>query len=792
MSRLTRGLNMFSLPFRSRISAIATLLFFVAALVAGGLTYDRQQELHQRVLDTVTWSLYQLDRSVSDLRVWVTDGDVEQALLDYEILYGRAAMLVEGQTRRFLEESEGNLDWSREVGSEVQALEPIIMSIATGDQALEGETQRVLVAALDRLQVTTRSMLLKHNEYVAQLRSRDTRELMRLYVVVLLCIVLIMAAGTILVMALIREGRAHTLKAELLEAQSRALRGAAQRAESANRAKTDFMAIMSHEMRTPLSGVMGMADLLKDEQLSEEGRQHIEGLEASAAGLRMVISDILDYTRIESGRLDIETSPFSLKNLLDQLALGYRTRPDGRVQFLMRQAPSLPENVEGDQHRLRQVLMNLLNNAFKFTEQGFVMLRVSRAEASRISFVVYDTGCGIADQDLGLIFQPFIQCDTTLAWRHEGTGLGLAISRSLVKAMGGDLRVDSQPGSGSRFWFEIPLPVSSREEVAEPPPRDDRLALPDPHHVLVVEDNSLNRDLVAAMLSRLGQSCELVANGEQALEALAERDFDLVLMDLQMPVMDGLETARRWREQEHQLLEQGRLAQPLPLVAVTANVLPHHRKVSFEAGMDDLISKPFTRRELRTILQRYPSRLYASLSTGLEQGGTLCSQDIIDPAEGGSRAVTTAQNVAVEDSQVVQEHLLDCHASSEQVDDMAWRLDNEVLAESTVKELCSVMSPAALERMVQGYLARFPARLERMYAAIEADDREALEQEAEELRSASAVMGCRAVVQAAIELADQLAEQDLQGLRARVKDIELQGARTGNAWRDLEVLRHHH
>ncbi|MBY5927421.1 MULTISPECIES: ATP-binding protein [unclassified Halomonas] len=788
---------MLSLPYRSRVAATATVMFFVAALVAGGLTFDRQQELQHRILDTVTWNLYQFDRMVREMRILVAEAPadaIDELALDFEILQGRNDLLRQGQTRAFLRQTQASQALYLQSEQLIDELAVRVGDLVAG-APLDKTARASLRQTLTQLQASSLDMLLQHKASVADIRTRDTQSLLRLYGVVLACIVLIMGAGTVLVLALMREGRAHTLKAELLQAQSRALKDAVERAESASRAKTDFMAIMSHEMRTPLSGVMGMADLLRDETLSEQGKRHIEGLEASATGLKSVINDVLDFTRLESGRIDVEQEPFALRGMLEQATLGYRSRHQSDVQFLMRLAPDLPDWVLGDLHRLRQVLQNLLNNAFKFTRQGFVMLRVSRAQDERISFVVYDTGCGISKQDVDRVFEPFEQSDSVMARRHDGAGLGLPIARNLVRAMGGDLKLDSQLGSGSRFWFELPLPACD-EAALEETTHSAALEALAPHHVLVVDDNPLNSELVASMLARLGQSCERVANGEEALQVLAKREFDLVLMDLQMPVMDGWETTRRWRDKERAGRGvDGDEDYRLPIIAVTANVLPEHRRASLEAGMDDLIGKPFTRHDLACVLERYPSRVYPSLDgKGVIQQGVVhkpADGSFHDPADGslgktadgslGKTADGSFHNPA--DGSFHNPADGSFHSPAEgSVDRPA------VIASTTLQELRSMVSADALERMVRGYLARFPARIARMSQAREEGDLSVLVSEASELQHASRTLGCLAVAEVAQRLLDCVGEQRLEAVASLISELEEMGTQTGLAWRQAGVF----
>ncbi|MGQ7247830.1 ATP-binding protein [Halomonas sp. V046] len=746
---------------RVRLSAIAAVVFLVAVLVASGLVFDRQKSLYHRDIDTVTWSLYQFDRSVRDLRmaIWEQGSDgLNAILLDFELLYGRLRSLEEGQTADSLKADPGTAQVAQRIIESMHRLDEVFLALSEGDVTLDAAVAKRLTDQLGRLQAMSRELMRDHGARSAEVRSGDMVELSRLYLLVLAAMALTLVAGGVLIHAVVRESRGRRRKSLLLESQSSALREAVHRAEAASRAKSDFMAIMSHEIRTPLNGVLGMADLLRDEALSEQGRRHVEGLEESANGLRAVINDVLDYTRIETGHLAVECQPFSLPRMIEQLSMGYQTQPLSGVQFLLRAAPELPCWVAGDSHRLRQVLMNLLNNAFKFTEHGFVMLRVSKSEGDRISFVVYDTGSGIDEKDLTRIFEPFAQTDTTLARRHEGAGLGLAICARLVTAMGGELRVESQPGSGSRFWFEIPLPVGvepSGEGSGEQEGSDNIEA----HQVLVVEDNALNRELVAVMLARLGQRCELVGNGEQALEALGRRDFDLVLMDMQMPVMDGLETTRRWREREAQLATiAGAGVSRLPIVAVTANVMPDHREACLAAGMEDLLGKPFSRSDLRRVLKRYPARVLATQGRDLEAA--------VDASE--------RQGAVVGDSLQRQD----------------WRkaMDEDLLSPTTLNELRSLMSPPGLNRLVSSYLQRLPVRAQRLREALDLDDRESLGLEAHDLKGISASLGCVAIEACMAELEQQASGGPDTRLRQILDSLERLAPATGKALRDVGMV----
>jgi len=392
------------------------------------------------------------------------------------------------------------------------------------------------------------------------------------------------------------------------EQSARELESARRQAEEASLAKSRFVAHISHEIRTPLHGILGMVELMEDEPDPGRRQQLAEQAHRSADILLGVLGDILDLSRVEAGKLQLVPRVFHLRRDLEQVVelLGERARPHNtEVSFSL--SPDVPQWLLGDSLRLRQVLLNLVSNAVKFTEAGQVLLSVSclsrREQKVMLRFEVRDTGRGIDQEHLERIFEPFFQADGTVG----GTGLGLAISRRLVELMGGRLQVESTPGRGSVFRFELTFQVAGEVEqrqVAE-------VAFPgegsaNPARVLLVEDNAVSRKLAVALLEKAGCRVVCAEDGQQAVEMVGREDFDLILMDLQMPNLDGLQATRRIREL---LEERGAAAaapgKRLPIVAVTAHALDRERLACIEAGMDDYLAKPFGRRELQEVLQRW-------------------------------------------------------------------------------------------------------------------------------------------------------------------------------------------
>ncbi|TFH86320.1 response regulator [Billgrantia azerbaijanica] len=603
-------------PLRLKVVAIVALLFFTAALVVVGLVAWRQEGLHRSVgVDTV-WHAYKLDRDVVQLRSDLAQaaesvGTLEALRLRFELLYGRLNLLQRGETGELLDQiptADGVLPRL------VERFDALDARLAELDQFGQAEL-RELDGYLKPVGALAERLVIAVNGHMAEQAARDREALQGLYGLLLALILAMSLTGLLVVVFLTREARDAASARHSLETLSQELQATARRAESASRAKSDFLATVSHEIRTPLNGVIGMSDLLLEQSLDRQSQEYARTLHASAKRLLELINDILDFSKIESGRLELERRPVRLATLVEEACQLFAPRAETKgLALVTRLSPALPARLMGDPARLRQVLLNLLANAIKFTERGEVRIEAEETAKGRLCLAVCDTGPGIAADQRERLFEPFRQGDVSIARRYGGTGLGLAICRRLVDAMGGTIGVDSRAGEGSRFWVELPLesaeaPLLEAEEAVPPSP-----PAVSGGRVLVVEDNPVNRQVAAAMLERLGCQVRMVESGEQALEAVRQAVFDVVLMDVQMPDMDGLQTVRRLRE-------GGGWPARMPVVAMTAGGPGAEQARCLAAGMSDYLTKPLDRQALADCLLRVLPRPAPGATKGAVRAG---------------------------------------------------------------------------------------------------------------------------------------------------------------------------
>ena len=392
-----------------------------------------------------------------------------------------------------------------------------------------------------------------------------------------------------------------------LKQMQESLRDAKEIAESATIAKSMFLANMSHEIRTPMNGIIGMVDIMKQTKLNAQQEEYLKIMETSGESLLTLINDILDFSKIESGQLDFEHIPFSLEEVLNstKILLDYKAKSKN-LDFKYIIPDDVPIQLTGDPVRLKQILINLTNNAIKFTKEGHVHILVSLVEQDdslvHLRFEVEDTGIGIDEENIPKLFHAYSQANLATNRKFGGTGLGLAISKELSRLMHGEIGVSSKPGEGSVFWFTGKIRKQTDQEIQDNQAHknEDTNRKCRQLKVLLAEDNPINQRVAQINLQNLGHEVDLAKNGSECVQLLEQGNYDIILMDIQMPEMDGIEATSLIRNIEMKSSNQ----KPIPIVALTANALTGDREKYLAAGMDDHLAKPFKPNELVEIFEK--------------------------------------------------------------------------------------------------------------------------------------------------------------------------------------------
>ena len=567
---------------------------------------SRQNSLQDSIREDALWAVYQLDREARTLSERLhgvsetADGPTLKSLTTrYDILYSRLSILDNGQYAPHFVASERigrRRDQVREI---VLGLEPIFNDIARGG-LLSADALASLRAKLPELLQYTNDLLTFTNTTVSTARADSRDFVMRLQNISAAFVVALMLTIGLLVLNLKRQLSVMRRASEHLERMTENLSEAYEAAEAGNRAKSQFMATVGHEIRTPLNAILGMAELMSRTALSAENRENVRVITSSGTALLEVINEILDFAKLEHGEQPAENLPFDARALVRDSLRIMEGRAREQGDRLTCSCGIEGESwYYGDPTQLRRVVLNLVSNAVKFTENGTIHVKAADTVGAdgrpRLRFEVSDTGIGIPEDALHRLFNAFSQVDGTISRRYGGTGLGLAICKRIVESLGGEIGVESAPGRGSLFWFEVPAErappqaAPAEQPATLPPPRLD---------ILLVEDNEVNRQVATRFLERLGQTVTVAVDGAEAVAMAKDHLYDLILMDMQMPVMDGIAATREIRR-------LGGILGRVPIVAMTANASDTDRKLCMEVGMNGFEAKPIGSARLAALLAEH-------------------------------------------------------------------------------------------------------------------------------------------------------------------------------------------
>ncbi len=673
--------------------------------------------------DALGWSFFQLEAEQLRLRNEMqqavadpTSDAVQKLQLRYDIFVSRLGLVDHERAAGIMSAQASYAPTMAQVRAFVKSGDRYF---SENPQArLTPEAMRGLLAEIDALSVPLHDLSLSAShllyERVTQRNTAvRTQSKQGIALTFFQCVLLLVFAFTVL-----RQFRALLLRRERLEVLADRLSVARTEAESASRAKSVFLANMSHEIRTPFHGLLGMMSLLQETPLTSQQAGYLHTAKDSANHLLAILNDILDISKLESGNLHVVPEPVDLARLVREVDALMRVQAQSKgLSLNVAMDADVPRWVRADPTRLKQILFNLLSNAVKFTAVGHVHLRVETgtgASAGCVVFSVIDTGIGMDEATQARVFQRFVQGDDTTSRRHGGAGLGLEISRSLARLMGGDITVNSAPDEGSTFVLALPLLKIGPPSVgaAVPPTGSDgpgRML-----KVLVAEDHPVNRIYLEAVLDKLGHQAVFAENGEEAVRAAQEQDFDIVLMDLHMPVMDGFAATRAIRALP---LPRG----AMPIVALTADAFQDSQEQARQAGMDEMITKPAHLPQLRDLLVRY----------------------------GGSASATSTPPAA---------SAPDSHA--------------DIVDRATVEQFHATLSPQKYTALLGSFFDSQAGMLSRLRESADAGDRSAVWNQAHALKGAALSLGLRAVVEQAEALKQSAAGPERRSLHAALDTLE--------------------
>ncbi len=603
---------------RASLRAAVLQVFSVILLIILIFLYmdmsDRQASLQNSIRENAMWAAFQLDREAHDLETdtrlalagpIMEPGQLKSLSRRYDIVYSRNDLLSQGHFQGFFVQSGDLSAASIAINQIVKSLDRFFTGLETSADARARLT--TALPALNALRDETTKLVLTSNTEISDNRAEARDALIHLQKTSGVYVILLTLSVGFLIFTLRRQLKAVRQAGLGFKAMANDLASAYNAADAGNRAKSQFLATMGHEIRTPLNAILGTAELLQLSDIPDDVRDNVQTIRTSGEALLEVLNEILDYSKIEYGKLEIEIRPVNLTDLCRSVMNIMASRAKERGNVLVLDMPDRLQNpwIKSDPTRLRQIILNLVSNATKFTSNGTVTLRLREFSGPNgrhfLRIEVQDTGIGIDQEGCKKLFKPFSQVDASISRRFGGTGLGLTISKEIAERLAGRIGVESEIGKGSTFWLEMRVEATEAPEIAPPSERPTGLAPLGQLKVLLVEDNKVNQQLALRFLERLGQKADLAANGAEAVEAAADTSYDLILMDMQMPVMSGIEAARAIRNGHGP-------SSAAPIIAMTASASDEDREACHEAGMDGFEPKPITLKRLHGVLASVAQR----------------------------------------------------------------------------------------------------------------------------------------------------------------------------------------
>jgi len=607
---------------RATKSVLVVQIFLVCTVLAiFSMLVKREGQLHDAIREDAIWAVYQLDREtravyelVQHVKYRIGEAGIEAAqeavaprdlVTRYDILYSRLSVLANSKYNVFFEQSPNFRSRITTIQTKILAIEPVFNEIAAKKNYTDIDFAPV-EETLEKIRSATNEFLVRTNATISEARAEARNDVFHVQMLAFLFMFAIVVAALFLALHMLLQVRIVKQTREGMNKAAAEFEKAYEAAEAGNKAKSEFLATIGHEIRTPLNGILGMAELLAQKQLPEEETGYVRTITSSGNTLLEMINEILDFAKIEYGSVETEQIVFRLDELVREAAAVVEGKAlEQNDELKLNIDPTLEKAfIKSDPTRLKRVLLNLLSNAVKFTENGSIHVDVVAgkvvAETLELKISVKDSGIGIAEEAQKQLFTAFHQVDSSISRRFGGTGLGLAICKQIVEAMGGSIGVFSIPGEGATFSFTLPVQLAHApaanltglDSGSTPTALIPRL------RILLVEDNVINQRVATKLLERLGQEVIVASDGREAIKHVQDATFDLVLMDVQMPDLDGIAATRLIRN-------IGAPFDKLPIVAMTANASDRHRQDCLDAGMNAFESKPVTFQRLATILREY-------------------------------------------------------------------------------------------------------------------------------------------------------------------------------------------